>query len=1336
MANEVEITITGRDTSGPAWASAMAKYEAFKKLVAGGMGDILMPPDMNRINSSLILIKQRIQSLGIADIADTNIQPGVITGRLIYLKRLIQQAGISDLLDINVNEAQLNTQLDRIGSISETIPVNFDVAKIPVFGEVQPINAAAAAESRLLESMREVNGAIGQQAIFWDGVIPKVEDYGHSIDNTYRLNAGFADTVNYLVGRLDALATSAGQNIYYGMQKAGDATAYAWSYARYFADDVRTRVAPAFGFLGKTFYNLAAATNAALAGGGGTFGGGGLFGLGAAAAAAGGGARRGAAGFGFWGAAIGGTIGYVRLWHLALDGAFEVLVSLGTAVAAAVTGMVAMSETAYDLYVNLNSVRTVNSSLGSQIPPFTGSIDKLMEAMKYQTVEAFGGALTLVQSQAGLLSRDAPQVVTMFDDWIARLDIWMKSQTSFGKLLDSGVGYLQQYGSAFGHLASGFDNMLKADPGTAHFLLDVIGGITDIFNIASKAWPPLLQTALAIHSFYVWGGLLGGVLARLPGPIGAVGRAMQGITHNLAFDALLAMALEMERAWHTSSGAISTDIATINKELANDSASQAIVDIASGVGKLHQALAANDLRSVLNTWHGFSNIWQEMDDKVRAFGQDMAGTVHGGFMHQIDSLGNAIKVIFDPGSSNDQAAWIQMRQNISNVDSTIAHMLKSQEGLFIEMGSLAKQGYTYTQALGLMDLAGVRANDSFTLAMQKVRNLTTGYRQLSISGGILKNSVNAVDFATLQQTENVSKLVQGWDAFFSTVATGFFNLNTYESLLATLGKDVGYNTKIYGGFSQKQIAINQDFYKAANAANTQMDSLTTLANAAALGDKGTQMLTQATKDMIQTMLPAAKHSQTMTDILYALAQRGGYQGANSFKALSTWVGNTKDPLLSLQKIVDTFTTKAANLNTDVKNLSIALGTTFNGAMAQAALQVAGGAKTFSNFADSIFNTGLNSDKTRTDAQKLTNELFVLTGTAKGAHDEFVSFAEHALHMTQSQAETLWKQTLPGLQSFIDKMHGKNLFVNVDTSAQGGIGVAIKGLPSGVVNPFAKFFTLSAGGLLPGFGGGDRNLALLEDGETVVDKYRSKQYARIFGAMGIPGYKDGGIIGGLTGMVNWDAGNSGWFGGASSSSFLHGLSIWVRKQLIDSVIPRGGLPLGNGPISGSAAIAQAFAKSIMWAYGWRMSQWPYLQALWNRESGWNAYAVNPTSGAAGIPQNINGWAAYRPGDYQSQVRWGDAYISGRYGTPSAAWAHEQQFNWYDDGGWLKPGPNYMWNGTGSWEHLTRDTGSRGPISIELVSGGAGLFEKFMAEFIREFVRVKGGGVVQRAFGEDR
>jgi hypothetical protein len=84
------------------------------------------------------------------------------------------------------------------------------------------------------------------------------------------------------------------------------------------------------------------------------------------------------------------------------------------------------------------------------------------------------------------------------------------------------------------------------------------------------------------------------------------------------------------------------------------------------------------------------------------------------------------------------------------------------------------------------------------------------------------------------------------------------------------------------------------------------------------------------------------------------------------------------------------------------------------------------------------------------------------------------------------------------------------------------------------------------------------------------------------------------------------------------------------------------------------------------YGWTGAQATCLDDLWIHESGFDAYAANPSSDARGIPQNIDGWSAdYQPGNASQQIAWGLNYISGRYGNPCAAWAFEMSHvpNWY-------------------------------------------------------------------------
>lgn len=96
-------------------------------------------------------------------------------------------------------------------------------------------------------------------------------------------------------------------------------------------------------------------------------------------------------------------------------------------------------------------------------------------------------------------------------------------------------------------------------------------------------------------------------------------------------------------------------------------------------------------------------------------------------------------------------------------------------------------------------------------------------------------------------------------------------------------------------------------------------------------------------------------------------------------------------------------------------------------------------------------------------------------------------------------------------------------------------------------------------------------------------------------------------------------------------------------------------------------AKAIAQSMLAARGWS-GQWSCLESLWERESGWNVTATNPSSGAYGIPQSLPGSKMATAGsDWQTnpatQISWGLSYIQGRYGTPCGAWNAFLSKGWY-------------------------------------------------------------------------
>ena len=120
---------------------------------------------------------------------------------------------------------------------------------------------------------------------------------------------------------------------------------------------------------------------------------------------------------------------------------------------------------------------------------------------------------------------------------------------------------------------------------------------------------------------------------------------------------------------------------------------------------------------------------------------------------------------------------------------------------------------------------------------------------------------------------------------------------------------------------------------------------------------------------------------------------------------------------------------------------------------------------------------------------------------------------------------------------------------------------------------------------------------------------------------------------------------------------------IQQMLIGSA----DFGLGSqGPVDPAAVTAiKQTAFRLASAMGWGdNANLQALDQLWTRESGWNPNAVNPKSGANGIPQELGHQV---PAGYATnpivQVRWGLQYIKGRYGSPVAALQHENEKGWY-------------------------------------------------------------------------
>jgi hypothetical protein len=125
---------------------------------------------------------------------------------------------------------------------------------------------------------------------------------------------------------------------------------------------------------------------------------------------------------------------------------------------------------------------------------------------------------------------------------------------------------------------------------------------------------------------------------------------------------------------------------------------------------------------------------------------------------------------------------------------------------------------------------------------------------------------------------------------------------------------------------------------------------------------------------------------------------------------------------------------------------------------------------------------------------------------------------------------------------------------------------------------------------------------------------------------------------------------------------------LQQQIAESEETGGtGITAAAPPADPTAA--QEDAENMLASYGWdNTTQWTCLYNLWERESSWNVYAENPSSGAYGIPQSLPAdKMAMFGSDYLTdpvtQIKWGLWYINTTYGTPCNAWQNELTYGAY-------------------------------------------------------------------------
>lgn len=338
------------------------------------------------------------------------------------------------------------------------------------------------------------------------------------------------------------------------------------------------------------------------------------------------------------------------------------------------------------------------------------------------------------------------------------------------------------------------------------------------------------------------------------------------------------------------------------------------------------------------------------------------------------------------------------------------------------------------------------------------------------------------------------------------------------------------------------------------------------------------------------------------------------------------------------------------------------------------------------------------DNTR-QAQSLAQILDpMLTGSAGHAQSSAKNLKSSGLDPLISGLESThtWTgKTTTGLNNLPKNEHTK---YNLTAGGGASITSSIAGVAKGIIH----ILGFAEGGVVPGHDTGrDTVPAMLrpEEGVLVPQAVR-----RLGGARGLAAinrnaqhFAEGGVVlPDVVGSANQMATDANRVFSQTFQQVMNKSAQSVAKETKSAMQAITGLLSGAGVSNKSA---EAALMSAAQKAGWTGAQWQALFNVEMREAGFSLTARNPSSGAYGMAQFINGASEYAQYGGNANTAAGQAiamvnYIRQRYGTPEKAWGHEVSYGWYDKGGFLAPGLNMAYNGTGQPEKVTSPSGGGG------------------------------------------
>lgn len=921
-----------------------------------------------------------------------------------------------------------------------------------------------------------------------------------------------------------------------------------------------------------------------------------------------------ASGTRLWGVwrALGGSVALfagakvVGAFHLALDAVIETLAILVPATAVAAAGLIAFgvagSDAAKAIYTQMVNAHNIFDATGKTVPPLTGNIEKLHNAVKPQVFQLFGDALDIVAKKSGLFNKLAIETGAILDRMAAHVTVALvNSGSGLNKFISVGQRDLAQLGKVLMNIGDALFRLIKVTEQThiAEFLLVALVAASKLLDLITKLPTPILAIVVGLHGLYLWGGLAVTGIARLVGALARMSLAAGGVkAASSAVAGLGKNATPLQRLGAafrdvgTGVGALPGRITKLGSKLAGLFSSPwtwAVIG-ALAIGGLIIAMVT--ARSATQRWLDALQQGLMKTDAIKGLAMLTAdlGTVAAKAASAQAHLGvvqQRVNQQQQNGGMITRALTLELlaaRQKAGELSSGTARLVDESKLYSYRLGILARQHGGNTNAMTLMQLAGIRMKDmldntgasgkkqalAFKIIQQQIDGVVKGYEAMGIKGGMLGNTMDMLGNSSGTITQQMSdqykaihQLIQQWSTFTQSVTATQMSFDTFSLGLITIHKNfqsaqaaVQRTTHTLGGLrvasslsgatldglSQASLTVNQAF--SSNINNAQALIGTWLAAGVA-----TNRFKRGVKDLIAPMVGFARGSKEGTAQLIALAEQAGYRGPNSMRRLVDWLGNTHKALRTVKDITNQATIQEALLTGAMRNQGNYIASNLLRELSNAELHYSNVTQDVRDWGKAIAEQGRQSDAARSARNRLIDDLIT---TGRRAGDSSKQIAAMITKITGIPAHKALELVLTGSGSF-----------SITQRALGKAGNLAGSGPTGTKHGQAGF-------RVPGYGGGDTFPALLEGGEAVVPKHLTPSVAPFLKAHGVPGFAAGGLI---------QRGDRAVLSGqeyVTDENKLQDRMVGVMERALVAAIKAGQTVLGGGTGSEVAKYALKFA----------------------------------------------------------------------------------------------------------------------------------------------------------------